>query len=130
MKNILPCFFLAVAASLFLTACGKEEPNDLSQLNRLATADKNVVEDARAKAVIAADKGKKVQYVCRVVNQFPSKSNEDTLPVSVPALGITHKGDRMLGIVASTPEIAREIVGLAGALLIWEVVTDTCTVAG
>lgn len=130
MKNTLSHLVLALAVPVLLIACGKDEANDLSQLNRHVTADKNAVEDARAKAVIAADKGKKVQYVCRVVNQFPSKSNENTLPVSVPALGITHKGDRMLGIVASTPEIASEIVGLTGALMIWSVVTDTCKVAG
>ena len=131
MKKTYSRIVAVLIVPLFLLACGKEETkNELSQLNNQSTADKNVVEDAKAKAVIAADKGKKVQYLCRVVNQFPNKSTDDVRPVSVPALGITHKGDFMLAIVASTPEIAHDIVGAAGALLSWSVVTDSCKASG
>lgn len=131
MKNTLSRLVLALAVPALLIACGKKDSNyEMANLNNAATPVKDADKDARAKAIIAADKGKKVEFVCRVVNQFPSKSTADVRPVSVPELGITHKGDFMLGIVASTPEIAAEIVGMTGALLTWSVVKHTCKASG
>jgi hypothetical protein len=137
MKKTLTIVSVSIAFAFALSACGKEEPkyemNKLSQLsnNRGVGGDPGY-DDKKAKAIIAADTGKKVRYVCRLIDMFPSASTADERPASVPGLGITYKADygKRLGVVASTPEIAEKIVEATESLLRWRIKPDTCTIEG
>ncbi|WP_371436198.1 hypothetical protein [Polaromonas sp.] len=123
-KSALPILLFAV--TFLLAACGKEEPKyERSGLNGYSNTGTETVaatENSKGKALVAADSGKKVQYECSTVQQFPSMANQNKLPTAVPALGITLLGGTKLGVMASTPEKATELVRAADELLEWAVV--------
>lgn len=129
-KSTLPILLFVV--TFFLVSCGKEEPKyERSGLNGYTNTGSEPVaasENAKGKALVAADSGKKVQYECTTVQQFPSMANQNKLPTAVPALGIAHLGGTKLGVMASTPEKATELVRAADELLEWAVVA--CKTSG
>lgn len=130
MNESIVLAVIVISLSVSLAACGKKSDttelqqsmNDISRGPGYNPTAKDVVQpNIKAKALIAADQGKKVAYQCKLGQKFINKRTADERPSSIPDISIKYIGDFKMELMASSPDKATEILDATDELGLYRV---------